>query len=271
MNNGAPKIFQTLNTNNTNNMNNNKNLNNLNNPKNTTTNSNNRVPFVYTPMKRPPTGDNTQKSRAMANILENNSYNNVNRPSSQNSNYNKNNINLNDKFNSLNSLDDNANNANSNNQIFHEINNLKMMSSKSMQNQTEMQNKIIEYYTIINEQENIMRLSNLKLNNHDNKLTEILLSFNNYLQLNEKSSFIISDVQKKMDNFVNNTEFTDLKSTMYDLNKANESEINEMSSIYENMNNKFNEMVKEYENYKKFTLKKIKKIQRILGFNNKMN
>ena len=37
---------------------------------------------------------------------------------------------------------------------------------------------------------------NLKLDEHDNKLTEILVSFNNYLQLNEKTSSIIGDMQK---------------------------------------------------------------------------
>ena len=280
MNNGANN-FSNINANNNNINSNNLNLNgnNLNalninqqtnsnnNPMNTTTNSNNnRVPFVYTPMKRPPTGDNTQNNRTRINNLDTNSYNNINRPSSQSSNYN-NNINLNDQYNNnLNNLEDNnnpnINNTSANSQIYHEINNLKMMLSKSIQNQNEMQNKIIEYNKIINEQENIIRLNNLKLNEHDNKLTEILLSFNNYLQLNEKTSVIINDVQKKMDNFVNNTEFTDLKSTMYNLNKVNESKINEMSNIYQDMSNKLNEMGKENENYQKFTLEKLKTIQK---------
>ena len=65
-----------------------------------------------------------------------------------------------------------------------------------------------------------------------------------------------------MDNFVNNTDFTDLKSTMYNLNKMNENKINEMSNIYENMNNKLTEMGKENENYQKFTLEKLKTIQK---------
>ena len=276
MNNGATNNFGTINTNTINNTNNNSNGNNQtinqqtnpnNNPMNTTTNSNNtRVPFVITPMKRPPTGDNTQNTRTRTNFLDNNSYLNNNRPSSQSSNYN--NINLNElKNNNNNLLDDNNINNNitsnsSNTQIIQEINNLKMMFSRTMQNQNEMQNKIIEYNKIINEQESIIRLNNLKLNEHDNKLTEILLSFNNYLQLNEKTSVIINDVQKKMDNFVNNNDFIDLKSTMYNLNKANENKINEINSIYEDMSNKLNEMGKENENYQKFTLEKLKTIQK---------
>ena len=262
MNNGGNNN-QATNINN-NNLNGNNVTNQNNNPMNTTTNSSNsRVPFVYTPMNRPPTGDASQNNNnKRINILSNNNYQNNNRPSSQNTNFNK--INLNE-LNNLNILDDNNNlnnNDNNNNKIFQEINNLKMMLSKSIQNQNEMQNKIIEYNKIIGEQENIIRLNNLKLNEHDNKLTEILLSFNNYLQLNEKTSVIINDVQKKMDNFVNNTDFTDLKSTMYNLNKMNENKINEMSNIYENMNNKLTEMGKENENYQKFTLEKLKTIQK---------
>jgi hypothetical protein len=282
MNKGANNNFPNTNSNNnTNNIINNNTLNantlkgntqtNQNvNPMNVTTNSTNntRVPFVYTPMKRPPTGDNTQNNRLRTNILDNN--NTFTNPRTL-SNYNNNNIN--DQFNNLvdaNSLEDNTNinsinntsNKTANNQIFQEINNLKMMLSKSMQNQTEMQGKIIEYNKIINEQENIIRLNNLKLNEHDNKLTEILLSFNNYLQLNEKTSVIINDVQKKMDNFVNNNDFTDLKSTMYNLNKLNENKIMEMNNIYEDMSNKLNEMGKENNNYQKFTLEKLKSIQK---------
>ena len=246
MNNGAnSNNFTNQNNNNiiNNNLNGNNSTNQVNNPMNITANSNNnRVPFVITPMKRPPTGDSTQNTRLN------------NRTMSQTSN----NINLNEKL----IFDDNNNNNMDNNHIYQEINNLKIMISKSLKNQTEMQNKIIEYNKIINEQENIIRLNNLKLNEHDNKLTEILLSFNNYIQLNDKTSMIINDFQKKVDNCVNNTDFTDLKSTMYNLNKMNESKINEMSSIYEDMNNKLSEMGKENENYQKFTLEKLKTIQK---------
>ena len=95
---------------------------------NITANSNNsRVPFVITPMKRPPTGDSSQNTRLN------------NRTMSQTAN----NINLNEQF----ILDDNNNN-NDNNHIIQEINNLKIMISKSMKNQNEMQNKIIEYNKI---------------------------------------------------------------------------------------------------------------------------
>ena len=274
MNNGGNTNNNIINNNNTlngNTLNINNQTNQNSNPMNSTANSNSmRVPFVYTPMKRPPTGDNSQNNRLKANTLDNNTNNSSFSNTRVLSNFNNNN--LNEQYNNNIMVEDNntSNNTNinssiiksTNNQINQEINNLKIMMSKSMQNQTEMQNKIIEYHKIINEQENIIRLNNLKLNEHDNKLTEILLSFNNYLQLNEKTSVIINDVQKKMDNFVNNNDFTDLKSTMYNLNKINENKIIEMNNIYEDMSNKLNEMSKENNNYQKFTLEKLKTIQK---------
>jgi hypothetical protein len=229
---------------------------NQNNPMNITTNSNNsRVPFVYIPMNRPPSSDQIKK-------------NNINMEE-ENKIFLNNNKTLNQKSNYIDNLDENGGNIGnkisnniSNTQIINELNNLKMILTRTMKNQTETQNKIMEYDKIINEQENIIRLNNLKLNEHDNKLTEILLSFNNYLQLNEKTSMIINDAQKKMDSFVKNTDFIELKSSLYNLNKENENKINELNSICGDLENKMTEMGKENENYQKFTLEKMKQIQK---------
>ena len=175
-----------------------------------------------------------------------------------NNNNSINNQNISENLNENKKLDGNI----SNNQLLTEINNLKMMLSRTMKNQTETQNKIMEYDKIISEQENIIRLNNLKLNEHDNKLTEILLSFNNYLQLNEKTSMIINDTQKKMDNFVKSSDFIDLKSTVYTLNKENENKIMELNSLCGDLDNKVTEMGKENENYQKFALERMKQIQK---------
>ena len=256
LNNNANTINNNINRN-TNIINENQlNQNNQNNPMNITTNStNSRVPFVYTPMNRPPSSESTKKNYINAED-ENRIYQNNN----MNQNGNLSEI-LNENKKSL--LDEqNFGNTISNNQLMTEINNLKMILSKTMKNQTETQNKIMEYDKIISEQENIIRLNNLKLNEHDNKLTEILLSFNNYLQLNEKTSMIINDAQKKMDNFVKSSDFIDLKSTMYSLNKENENKIIELNSMCNDLENKVTEMGKETENYQKFLLERIKQIQK---------
>ena len=265
MNSGSNNFFLNNNSNTiNNNINRNTNIinenqlnqNNQNNPMNITTNStNSRVPFVYTPMNRPPSSESTKKNYINAED-ENRIYQNNN----MNQNGNMSEI-LNENKKSL--LDEqNFGNTISNNQLMTEINNLKMILSKTMKNQTETQNKIMEYDKIISEQENIIRLNNLKLNEHDNKLTEILLSFNNYLQLNEKTSMIINDAQKKMENFVKSSDFIDLKSTMYSLNKENENKIIELNSMCNDLENKVTEMGKETENYQKFLLERIKQIQK---------
>ena len=289
MNSRSNNIFGNDNTNNiinNNNLINNGNINNRNgnrtgenqinqnnNPMNITANStNSRVPFVYIPMNRPPSSDLTKKNNI--NFEEENKlvYQNNNNSKTLNPNLNYiENLDENKKpfmdennggNNIRNNLGNNLGSNVSNNQILNEINNLKMILSRTMKNQTEAQNKIMEYDKIINEQENIIRLNNLKLNEHDNKLTEILLSFNNYLQLNEKTSMIINDAQKKMDNFVKGSDFIDLKSSVYNLNKENENKINELNSLCGDLENKLTEMRKENESYQKFTLEKMKQIQK---------
>ena len=258
MNNGNNNFFLNNNANTNNNTINNRignrtneNLiNQQNNQMNITANStNSRVPFVYIPMNRPPSSDSTKKNYINTED-ENRLY--------LNNNNSINNQNISENLNENKKLDGNI----SNNQLLTEINNLKMMLSRTMKNQTETQNKIMEYDKIISEQENIIRLNNLKLNEHDNKLTEILLSFNNYLQLNEKTSMIINDTQKKMDNFVKSSDFIDLKSTVYTLNKENENKIMELNSLCGDLDNKVTEMGKENENYQKFALERMKQIQK---------
>ena len=262
INNNVANLINNGNMNNRNGIRTNENQTNQNNPMNITTNStNSRVPFVYIPMNRPPSSDLIKKNNI--NMEEENKI-------YQNNNGNNNNKTLNPNLNYIDDLDENKkalideNNLGnvSSNQILNEINNLKMILTRTMKNQTETQNKIMEYDKIINEQENIIRLNNLKLNEHDNKLTEILLSFNNYLQLNEKTSMIINDSQKKMDNFVKGTDFIDFKSTMYTLNKENENKINELTTLCGDLDNRMTEMGKENEGYQKFTLEKMKQIQK---------
>ena len=263
INNNVANLINNGNKNNRNGIRTNENQTNQNNSMNITTNStNSRVPFVYIPMNRPPSSDLIKKNNI--NMEEENKiYQN-------NNGNNNNNKTLNPNLNYIDDLDENKkalideNNLGnvSSNQILNEINNLKMILTRTMKNQTETQNKIMEYDKIINEQENIIRLNNLKLNEHDNKLTEILLSFNNYLQLNEKTSMIINDSQKKMDNFVKGTDFIDFKSTMYTLNKENENKINELTTLCGYLDNRMTEMGKENEGYQKFTLEKMKQIQK---------
>ena len=142
-----------------------------------------------------------------------------------------------------------------------EIDNLKLLLSKSLQNQNEMKNQIIEYNKIISSQENIIRLNNLKLNEHDNKLTEVLLSFNNFLQFNEKSAAIVSEMQKKMENFVKIEDFSNLKNNFLTTNQNNENKFNEINSNIEDIKLNIIENKKENDTYQKYSLDRLTKIQ----------
>ena len=238
MNSNSGNSLSLTNGNNTNNSFNNTNLSSF----SSTTNSS-RVPFTYTPMRK---GDSS--NNLPITPIQNT---NLNRPLSNNQmNYYPNNTNF------------QQNNVNTfGSDVYKEIQNLKNLISKSFQNQSEMQEKIIEYNKIIAEQEKIIRINNIKLNEHDSKLTEILLSFNNYLQLNEKSSTIVNEVQKRLEECVKNLDFNELKGTVYTFNKNNENKINELFHSLGNLNLKMTEMGKENEQYQKFTLDKIKTVQ----------
>ena len=238
MNSNSGNSLSLTNGNNTNNSFNNTNLSSF----SSTTNSS-RVPFTYTPMRK---GDSS--NNLPITPIQNT---NLNRPLSNNQmNYYPNNTNF------------QQNNVNTfGSDVYKEIQNLKNLISKSFQNQSEMQEKIIEYNKIIAEQEKIIRINNIKLNEHDSKLTEILLSFNNYLQLNEKSSTIVNEVQKRLEECVKNLDFNELKGTVYTFNKNNENKINELFHSLGDLNLKMTEMGKENEQYQKFTLDKIKTVQ----------
>ena len=229
-----------LNISNGNNSNNNfNNTNNTNLSSFSTTNSS-RVPFTYTPIRKADSSNNLPITQNPINL---------NRPLSNNTmSYYP--INNNNNF-----------QTNFGSDVYKEIQNMKNLISKSFQNQSEMHEKIIEYNKIISEQEKIIRINNIKLNEHDSKLTEILLSFNNYLQLNEKSTTIINEVQKKLDDCVKNLDFNELKGTVYQFNKNNENKINEIIHTLGDMNLNLSEMKKENEQYQKFTLEKIKTVQ----------
>ena len=149
----------------------------------------------------------------------------------------------------------------SNNNNGKEIDNLKILLSKSLQNQNEMKNQIIQYNKIISSQENIIRLNNIKLNEHDNKLTEILVKFTNFLQYNEKSATIINDIQQKMENFVKNDDFSNFKKDVISQNSNNEKIFNEINNVIEGIKINIIENKKEHDTYQKYSLEKISSIQ----------
>lgn len=142
-----------------------------------------------------------------------------------------------------------------------ELLNAKRMLKNLMENQNDLQSKLIDNSKIIHEQENIIRLNNLKLNEHDSKLTEILITFNNYLQLNDKTTKIVNDMTFKFEDSVKKSEFSELKATLYNFNKNNELKISGNSNKLEELETKSMEIIKEQEIFQKYTLDKLKSYQ----------
>jgi len=125
-----------------------------------------------------------------------------------------------------------------------EMNGFKKLLKYIMESQTEMQRKIIDYNKYITEQENITRLNNLKINEHDSKLTEILITFNNYLKLNDNSTTIINNLTKNYENSVKKVELNEVKANLSEVNKNCDLRFGEFSIKYDHLINKYSEISK---------------------------
>jgi len=155
-------------------------------------------------------------------------------------------------------------NENLNLNFLNELNSTKRLLKNSLENQSEFQTKLIEYNRIISDQENIIRLNNIKLSEHDSKLTEILMTFNNYLQLNDKTTKIVNDLTnkyEKIDEFVKKNEFSDFKSLIYNINRNNDSKNFENFNKLEELHLKTAEISKEQEMFQKYSMEKFKLFQ----------
>jgi len=142
--------------------------------------------------------------------------------------------------------------------LYQEINGFKKLLKYIMESQTEMQKKIIDYNKYITEQENITRLNNLKINEHDSKLTEILITFNNYLKLNDNSTTIINNLTKNYENSVKKVELNEVKANLSEVSKNSDLRFGEFSIKYDHLLNKYSELSKEQEVFQKYTLEKLK-------------
>ena len=169
-----------------------------------------------------------------------------------NGNYNNNN---------KNGINDYSNNFLDYNHTLQEIANFKKIIKNVLENQNDCQNKMIDNTRLFSEQENILRLNNVKLNEHDSKLTEILVTFNNFMNFNEKTNVIIKELSHKYDDSAKKSEFNDLKMNLYNLNKNNEAKISECNYKIEDISQKYEELKKEQDIFQKYTLEKLKNYQ----------
>ena len=151
---------------------------------------------------------------------------------------------------------------NNNNFIINEIKNIKQLIKNQYQNQNELQNKIIDYNRIISQQENIIRMNSSKINEQDTKLTNILMSFNNYLKFQEKTTGIINDCQNKIENsLLPINVFTEFKNNILSNNEILDDKIANLFNLNDKTNTFINGVKQENGNFQQFALGKIKLIE----------
>ncbi len=151
---------------------------------------------------------------------------------------------------------------NNNNYIISEIKNIKQLIKNQFQNQNELQNKIIDYNRIISQQENIIRMNSSKINEQDTKLTNILMSFNNYLKFQEKTTGIINDCQNKIENsLLPINVFNEFKNNILSNNENVNDKIATLFNLHDKNNTFINGVKQESGNFQEFTLGKIKFIE----------
>lgn len=150
----------------------------------------------------------------------------------------------------------------SNIMIMNEIKSIKQIIKTQFENQNELQSKIIDYNKIISQQENIIRLNNLKLSEHDTKLTDILLSFSNFLKYQEKTNNILNSCQENINNnLVTKEEFSEFKNFVVGFKQNLEEQIQGIYHFKSDLLIKLSEIKEENKNYQQYTIDKIKSIQ----------
>jgi hypothetical protein len=183
---------------------------------------------------------------------------NTNTPNIYNNNLDNEFINNNNNLNSSNSI---SNSPFDLNFIMQEFSNFKRTLKNLAENQNDFQNRLIDNSKILQDQESLIRLSNIKMNEHDSKLTEILLTFNNFMNFNEKTNKIIKELTNKYDEAVERSELNDTKMQLFNLIKNNETKITEIFNKQEDSFLKYSELKQEQDIFQKYTLEKLKNYQ----------
>ena len=168
-------------------------------------------------------------------------------------------------------IDNNNNNNNNNNinstnnylanqNMMKEIRELKMSFKSQLQNQNELQKKLIDSYKLISQQDNIIRLNTSKINDQELKLSNIVSNFNNFLKVQEKMNTTLNECQDKLNTLLPIETFTLFKSQVL----SNNSKVNEnLKKIFiynDNTDLILNDLKNTDENNLNLLLKKIKVI-----------
>ena len=169
----------------------------------------------------------------------------------------------------IDNLNNNINGNNNNSNIFlvnqnmmKEIRELKMSLKSQLQNQNELQKKLIDSYKIISQQDNIIRLNTSKINEHDLKLSNILSSFNNFLKVQENTNNNLNECQDKINTLLPIETFSSFKSQIQNNNMKINENLKKIFSYNDNTDLILNDLKNTDENNLKLLLKKNKNYNR---------
>ena len=163
-----------------------------------------------------------------------------------------------DNNNNNNNNNNSANNYLANQNMMKEIRELKMSFKNQLQNQNELQKKLIDSYKLISQQDNIIRLNTSKINEQEMKLANVLTNFNNFLKVQEKMNKTMNECQDTIKTLLPIETFSVFKSQILN----NNSKVNEnLKKIFIYNNNTdliLNDLKNTDENNLNLLLKKIK-------------
>lgn len=162
-------------------------------------------------------------------------------------------------------MDNYNNNINTNNymasqNMMKEIRELKMSLKNQLENQNELQKKLIDSYKLISQQDNIIRLNTSKINEQELKLSNIASNFNNLLKVQEKTNNMLNECQDKITTLLPIETFSLFKSQVQNNNSVINENLKKIFSYNDNTDLILNDLKNTDENNLKLLLKKIKLI-----------
>ena len=162
-------------------------------------------------------------------------------------------------------MDNYNNNINTNNYIANqnmmkEIRELKMSLKNQLENQNELQKKLIDSYKLISQQDNIIRLNTSKINEQELKLSNITSNFNNFLKVQEKTNNMLNDCKDKITTLLPIETFSLFKNQVQNNNSIINENLKKIFTYNDNTDLILNDLKNTDENNLKLLLKKIKLI-----------
>lgn len=162
-------------------------------------------------------------------------------------------------------MDNYNNNINTNNymasqNMMKEIRELKMSLKNQLENQNELQKKLIDSYKLISQQDNIIRLNTSKINEQELKLSNIASNFNNLLKVQEKTNNMLNECQDKITTLLPIETFSLFKNQVQNNNSVINENLKKIFSYNDNTDLILNDLKNTDENNLKLLLKKIKLI-----------